>query len=287
LSAFSRTIKGIFTEEFMAFFKSLAGQVGVAWRNAQQTEKLIEARRQEKELEIAKTIQLSLLPSEVPHIPKLSLAGTCEPASQVGGDYYDFLFKEGEYLDILIADVSGHNVGAALLMAQARTFIHAMANKNLSPANILCSLNEFFYEDLTKAELFITMFYIHFHVETGRFSYASAGHNPPFLHRGARNMCERLDAEGLILGVQRNVIFEEKKDILGQQDTLLLFTDGITEAQNEKGDFYGDSRLQEFLLNARQTEPEDMISHLLDEVQQFAGKENFEDDVSVVILKPQ
>ena len=154
LSAFSRSIKGIFTEEFVEFFKSLAGQVGVAWRNANQTEKLIEARRQEKELEIAKTIQLSLLPSRVPHIPNLSLAGTCETARLVGGDYYDFLFKQGEYLDILIADVSGHNVGAALLMAQARTFIHAWANKNLRPAEIMCSLNEFFYQDLSKAELF-------------------------------------------------------------------------------------------------------------------------------------
>lgn len=92
LSAFSRSIKGIFTEEFMEFFKSLAGQVGVAWRNAHQTEKLIEARRQEKELEIAKTIQLSLLPAQVPEIPNLSLAGTCETARLVGGGLLRFPF---------------------------------------------------------------------------------------------------------------------------------------------------------------------------------------------------
>ena len=286
LSAFSRSIKGIFTEEFMEFFKSLAGQVGVAWRNAKQTEKLIEARRREKELEIAKTIQLGLLPSQVPHIPGLSLAGTCETARLVGGDYYDFLFKQGEYLDILIADVSGHNVGAALLMAQARTFIHALANKNLRPTEIMCSLNEFFYQDLTKAELFITMFYIHYHVETRRFSYASAGHNPPFLYRGKNNGCDRLDAEGLILGVRKEVDFEEKEDVLGPDDMLLLYTDGIIEAQNNQDDFFGDHRLNEFLVSSHQSEPTEIIRNLLEEVKQFTGKENFEDDVSLVVLKP-
>ena len=285
LSAFSRSIKGIFTEEFVEFFKSLAGQVGVAWRNDKQTEKLIEARRQEKELEIAKTIQLSLLPARVPEIPNVSLAGICETARLVGGDYYDYLFKKGEYLDILIADVSGHNVGAALLMAQARTFIHAWAAENLRPAEIMRSLNEFFYQDLTKAELFITMFYIHYHVETKRFSYSSAGHNPPIIYRGRDAFCERLDAEGLILGVQKEVEFEEKEGILHPEDTLLLYTDGITEAENSHNDFFGEYRLTDFLSKNHKSEPTLMIRLLLEEVKQFTEKESFEDDVSLVILK--
>lgn len=170
-------------------------------------------------------------------------------------------------------------------MAQARTFIHAWATKNLTPGEIMHSLNQFFYQDLTKAELFITMFYIHFHVKTRRFSYASAGHNPPIIYRGRDASCDRLDAEGLILGINKEVDFEEKEDILHPEDTLLLYTDGITEAENSHNEFYGEDRLTDFLSRNNRSEPTVMMNLLLQEVKQFSEKENFDDDVSLVILK--
>ena len=168
LSAFSRTSKGIFTEEFVELFGSLAGQIGVAWRNAQQTERLMVAREQQRELEIAKTIQLGLLPTTTPEIPGVRLAGICVPAKDVGGDYYDYLLQPDGGLGLVIADVSGHNVGAALLMAETRTLIRARYGLIGTPRETLAELNRFFYEDLSRAELFVTMFILEFHPESGR-----------------------------------------------------------------------------------------------------------------------
>ncbi|MCM2358443.1 MAG: SpoIIE family protein phosphatase, partial [Geobacteraceae bacterium] len=205
LSAFSKSMKGIFTDEFVELFNNLAGQIGIAIRNARQAEKLIQAKEHEKEMQIARTIQMGLLPTRAPDVRGVSLAGTCIPAREVGGDYYDFLQRGSAALDLVIADVSGHNVGAALIMAEVRTFTRAEAKIARSPGEIMSALNDFLYEDLTRAELFITMFYLNFDADTGKLSFASAGHNPPLVWRSGSRSCERLDAEGLILGVKRNV----------------------------------------------------------------------------------
>jgi phosphoserine phosphatase RsbU/P len=285
LSAFSRSAKGIFTDEFIELFKNLAGQIAVAWRNAQQTDRLIEAREQAKEMEIAKAIQLGLLPSRTPDVPGISLAGRCVPARQVGGDYYDFLARGKEAIDLVIADVSGHSIGAALIMAETRTFIQAKAQEIHSTSDILKAVNEFFYEDLTRAELFITMFYLQYRPASRRLSYSSAGHNQPLVARSATGACERLDAEGLILGVRRNVQFEEQSRQLHPGDLLLLYTDGITEAESPDGVFFGEDRLCSLLQEYRSLPPAEIIDCLLDQVRLFTGTHNFQDDVSLVVMR--
>ncbi len=284
LSAFSRSAKGIFTDEFVELFKSLAGQIGVAWRNAQQTARIIQAREQEKEMEIAKTIQISLLPTKVPAIQGISLAGVCVPASQVGGDYYDFL-PSTNALDLVIADVSGHNVGAALLMAQTRTFIQSKAIEHPSPSQIMSSINEFFYNDLTRAELFITMFYLRYHVEHRELSFASAGHSLPIVRRADTGTCEHLDAEGLILGVRKKVEFQENKVHLNPGDILVLYTDGVTEAEDHEGNFFGDERLCTLVKENANHRPDEIIDNILKQVRLFRGSQNFQDDVSLVVMK--
>uniref|UniRef100_UPI003D81AE81 SpoIIE family protein phosphatase n=1 Tax=Trichloromonas sp. TaxID=3069249 RepID=UPI003D81AE81 len=285
LSAFSKSAKGIFTSEFTELFKSLAGQVGVAWRNACQTEELISAKEHEREMQIAKAIQLSLLPRAIPDIQGISLAGICVPARQVGGDYYDFLPQGEDTLDLVIADVSGHNIGAALMMAETRTFIQAKAQSLPSASSVMSSLNEFFYQDLTNAELFITMFYLKYHAATRQISYASAGHNPPLIWRCGTKACERLDAEGLILGIKTDVTFEEKQVKLQSGDILLLYTDGITEAENREGGFFGEERLCAILNENNHLPPQEIINTLLDQVRIFSGQQNFKDDVSLVVMK--
>ncbi|AJF06935.1 sodium:solute symporter family transporter [Geoalkalibacter subterraneus] len=287
LSAFSRSVKGIFTDEFIELFRSLAGQIGIAWRNAMQTKELIEARGREREMEIAKNIQMSLLPTHVPKIEGITLAGMCVPARQVGGDYYDFLVRGENGLDIVIADVSGHNVGAALLMAETRAFIQARADGLGTPAEILDSLNRFFYEDLTRTELFITMFYLHYDAADRKILYANAGHNPPLLWRSESNTCEWLDAEGLILGVKPSVEFIEIRDQLHPGDMVLLYTDGITEAENDRGEFFGRERLCGLLNENSDDDPKKVLNMLLDQVRLFTGVQHFTDDVTMAIMKIQ
>ncbi len=285
LSAFSRSVKGIFTDEFVELFRSLAGQIGVAWRNALQTKELIEARGREREMEIAKNIQMGLLPTKVPDISGLSLAGICVPASQVGGDYYDYLVRDNGSLDIVIADVSGHNVGAALLMAETRTFIQARAHGINTPSEMMDALNRFFYADLTRAELFITMFYLNYNHQTRNITYASAGHNPPLIWRAGSNVCEWLDAEGLILGVKPAVTFDEETGRLQPGDVVVLYTDGIIEAENDRGEFFGVDRLCALLQENSSRQPQELIKVLLDQVRLFTGVQQFSDDVSLVILQ--
>ncbi len=287
LSAFSRSVKGIFTDEFVELFSSLAGQIGVAFRNARQTARLIEAREQERELQIAKEIQLGLLPSRVPKIPGVSLAGLCVPAHEVGGDYYDFLERGEGGLDLIIADVSGHNVGAALLMAETRTYIQARAQGIGEVDRIMAAINEFFYADLSRSELFITMFYVNFDAYSCRISYANAGHNLPFLWRQSLGRCERLDAEGLIFGVKRNIVFEKRETTLEAGDVLLLYTDGITEAEDSQRNFFGEDRLRQLFEELHHLPPQQIIDELLRQVRLFTGVQQFNDDVSLVVLQAE
>ena len=221
-----------------------------------------ERRRAEEsrhELEIAKNIQLSLLPDAPMNLPTVELAGVCVPASHVGGDYFDF-FSVTNSIDIVIADVSGHSVGAALIMVEVRSTLRAETRKvveaPMGPATILRDLNELMFDDLNKAELFITMFYLKYFPDSRILKYANAGHNWALLLRHDEASCAPLDAEGLVLGVRRDVAFEERSVSLAIGDKLLLYTDGITETQNADGTFFGTDRLCELFAAYREMSPE-------------------------------
>ncbi|MBE0576064.1 MAG: SpoIIE family protein phosphatase [Desulfuromonadales bacterium] len=285
LSAFSRTAKGIFTKEFVELFTSLAGMVGVAWRNAQQTEHLIRAREQQRELAIAKDIQLSLLPTSTPEVPGVALGGICIPAQEVGGDYYDYLHHEDGRLDLVIADVSGHNVGAALLMAETRTLIRSRKGHLNNPQEIIRELNQFFYEDLTRAELFITLFYLQFCPETRQITFASAGHSPTLLWQSKLKKCIRLDPEGLIIGVKEDFPYEQESLKLVDGDVLLLYTDGVIEAENDMNELFGEDRLVLLLEEHNKLPPQDMIDHIIEQVRLFSGHRSFKDDVSLIVMQ--
>lgn len=284
LSSYSRFAKGIYTDEFIELYKNLAAQIGIALRNARQTDRLIEASERDKELKIAESIQLGLLPKAMPEIPGLDIAGICVPAKQIGGDYYDF-FMHPDSFDVVIADVSGHNIGAALLMATARTFMQAQAQQQLSPQQTLEQLNKALYNDLSQAELFITMFYLRCERGKHQLVYANAGHNQPLLYRRAQDRFELLDAEGLILGIESEIGFEQCNTITEPDDLLLLYTDGIIEAENSAQELFGLQRLQNILREQWDKNSSDIINSIMDEVRLFQGRRHFRDDVTLVVLK--
>jgi phosphoserine phosphatase RsbU/P len=250
-----------------------------------------ERRRAEEsrhELEIAKHIQLSLLPDAPLVLPTAELAGVCVPASHGGGDYFDF-FHTSDAVDIVIADVSGHSVGAALIMAEARSTLRAATRKvagvPVGPAQVLRDLNELLYDDLTRAELFITMFYLKYLPDTRILKYANAGHNKALLLRVDDATCTALDAEGLVLGVRREVDFEERSVGLAAGDRLLLYTDGVTEAENQRGAFFDVAHLGALFSAYRTLPPEALIGALLAEVRAFCGETPIRDDISMLMLQ--
>jgi sigma-B regulation protein RsbU (phosphoserine phosphatase) len=146
-------------------------------------------------------------------------------------------------------------------------------------------LNQHLYEDLTSAELFITMFYVKFDVASRMLTYANAGHNHPLLYRHDTTGCIELDSDGLILGVYRDVVFEEKTIQLQKDDILLLYTDGITEAQNGSEELFGEERLCRVLTNSHNETPSRIIELILEEVAVFSGHQPLNDDVSIVVMK--
>jgi sigma-B regulation protein RsbU (phosphoserine phosphatase) len=296
LSVFSRTIVGLFNEPFLNLLESLAGQLAQAVKIVKEMEAkdrereekervLLENARVVKEMEIAKQIQLSLLPSAPPTLSGMTVAGRCKPAAHVGGDYYDY-FQHGDFgADMVIADVSGHSVGAALIMAETRSVLRAQARSDRSVGEILDTLNELLHDDLSGAELFITMFYVRYDTRRRLLSYANAGHNPPLIFRDGSATCVELDAEGLILGVKRRVDFEEKNIELRPGDVVLLYTDGITEARNPDGEFFGASRLCALLSDNSGREADEIIDVILANVESFSGGNALDDDISMVVLK--
>lgn len=285
LSAYSTTAKGLFTEEFIELSSSVANQVGIAWRNSCLTEEMIAVKEQEKELEIAKHIQHDLLPDKAPDIEGIELHGLCVPTNQIGGDYYDYLHRDRERIDLVIADVSGHSIGAALLIAETRAFIRAKSESLQGPAQIIRAVNSFILTDLDRAEMFITLFYASYDAINQTLRYASAGHNNPMIWRAGTGQCDHLDVNGLILGVKPDVIYEEKETEMASGDILILFTDGLTEAESRSGDFFGEERLEELLCEYHMLPSAQIIDRIMEQARLFTGTRSFRDDVTIVLMK--
>jgi sigma-B regulation protein RsbU (phosphoserine phosphatase) len=244
------------------------------------------------EMEIAKQIQLSLLPTAPLSGNGVLVAGMCLPATHLGGDYFDY-FSSGTAVDVVIADVSGHSVAAAMIMAEARTTLKMETHRMLKEttglpkgaAAILSNLNDLLFADLNRSDRFITMFYAQYDSATLELTYANAGHNRPLLLRQGSRICSELDAEGLILGVREDPYFEERRVRLRPGDAVLLYTDGITEAQSREGEFFGADRLRAVFAEQSENAPQDIIDGVMANLRGFCGSKAFSDDVSLVVLK--
>lgn len=239
----------------------------------------------QSEIKIAHQIQASLLPTASIKSDHFEVTGCCLPANQVGGDYFDYFIRNQDRLDMIIADVSGHSIGPALFMVEARSAIRTRANSSETPAETLSLLNTFLYEDLDNSDYFITLFYLQYDISNHRLHFANAGHPPPLLLSPFGSECRQLDADGLILGVRENVVFEEKTMTLSQGDLILLYTDGITEAENIHGEFFGLKRVNDILIQHAQQSPQMIIEALLEQLKQFCQTESFKDDITLMIFR--
>ena len=245
-----------------------------------------EAERQE--LLVARNIQQSLLPEEAIQLKDFKLAGLNVPAAMVGGDYYDVIVH-GDFIDVVIADVSGHSVGAALILSEIRSLLRAETRRYRfhppSTGKVLSVINEALFDDLTRAERFITVFYLRYELKTRRLCYSNAGHLPALLLQRDESGCRQLDAEGLVLGVQSHVDYEEKRLIVEPGSKILLYTDGATECRNEAGQFYESGRLATAFVQRRDLEPQAMMNDLLSGLRFFRGSSHFEDDITLVAIE--
>ena len=277
----------MFTAGDLKLLSTIATQTAIAIHNSRMIEALREAERVRQELEIAARIQQSLLPQQPPQVAGVELVGRCVPAANVGGDYYDFVVDKRGHLTLLIADVSGHSVGAALMMAMARSLLRRQIAEGKSPATVLSDTNAAMLEDLTNANLFITMFCARYDPETHRLTFANGGHNPPLLWCATEGRVLSLDADGLIVGVLEDVSYEEKTISLHPGDVLLLYTDGIVEARNPQGEFFGEERLRQLLRDHASETPGLLMERIQRAVQEHIQDAPQQDDITLLILKTQ
>ena len=243
-----------------------------------------EKERIQKELEIAKGIQQSFLPESAPAIPGIDLEGFNLPAAEVGGDFYDFIPVGSTSWGLVIADVSGKGVPAALFMALSRTLIRASAARNPDPVISIREANRSIYLD-SKTSMFVTLFYAILDTRKRTLTFVNAGHNPPLLLHSGSDGTTLLKARGIALGVIDEVDLEPVTVQLAKGDVVVLYTDGVTEATDEENREYGIGRLSSVVSASRDLPAKDMISSIVSDINAFAGTRPQFDDITLMVLK--
>jgi serine phosphatase RsbU (regulator of sigma subunit) len=260
----------------------ITSQAGIAIEEARLRGAEVARQRMEQELAVARDIQRSLLPLGAPPTPGWVIETAWQAARQVGGDFYDFIALPNNRLAIVIADVSDKGVPAALFMVLARSLMRASILSHHAPAEALKQANRLLLPD-NRAEMFVTVFCGVLDLKTGELRYASAGHNPPLLCRPDEVV--ELTARGIILGIMKKVRLEEKTIQLNPGDTLVLYTDGVTEAINDDEEQFGEERLEQVMCDHGDESLHELRQSLLDAVANFtAGRPPF-DDLTLVLVR--
>jgi sigma-B regulation protein RsbU (phosphoserine phosphatase) len=243
-----------------------------------------ELERREYEMETAKGIQQSLLPESPPQVEGFELAALSLPAWEVGGDFYDFISISQDKWGLVIADVSGKGVPAALFMALSRTLVRANAVGDLTASEAIQRANSLIAQD-ARSGMFVTLFYAVLESKRKRLNYVNAGHNPPLLLKGSAGGIILLQAKGIALGVMDDIDLEEGELELASNDTVILYTDGVTEAINEKEEQFGQERLMQVIAQSTDLPAQDLIDKIKEEVTAFAKGQPQFDDFTLVVLK--
>lgn len=249
-----------------------------------EKEKQAEQRQVAQELEIARQVQLRLLPTYVPQFQGLKLAGICVPARQVGGDYYDFIPLSSTKLAIAIGDVSGKGLPSALTMAQLQGMVRSNAYTYADdPAGMMAILNRVLLES-TDINRFVSFFYGVFDAALLTFTYANAGHNPALVLRNADPILH-LSTSGKVLGVDPDANYRVRSIALKPGDSLVLYTDGIIEATNKIEEEYGEKRLVDVISKNGLTSMNDLCNSVLSDVVQFSDDVPQQDDMTLVVFR--
>jgi sigma-B regulation protein RsbU (phosphoserine phosphatase) len=255
---------------------------------ARQRNRLIaEVRRQrdeyEHDLTLAAQVQRQVLPKP-PVCPNLELAAAMQTAQLLGGDYYDFFQISENIVDVVIADVSGHGAAASLLMPSLAVALRLRARELSGPAAILKDLDQVL-QQVTNSATFVTMFYARFDQANKTLQYANGGHNPPLLLRSSSGQSVELEAGGPIMGILKDAQFSDTVVALDPGDILTLFTDGVTEQENEAGDEFSIGRLEEVVRNKQTVPAASLVADITEAVSTFAGTKAQADDLTVVVAK--
>jgi serine phosphatase RsbU (regulator of sigma subunit) len=263
----------------------IAAQAGVALSQAALREEAQERKRLQAEMNLAHSIQRRLLPRANPAIAGLDVAGHNRPATETSGDYYDYVTLSDGRLGVIIADVTGHGLGAALLMTSARAFVRALCATEKDPARILSAANNLLEQDLENGN-FLSLCLAAFDPQTLMLEYASAGHDPPMVYRPAENSFAELESTGPLLGILPGAEFANGGPLpLQKGDVLLFMTDGLFECMNDSGETMGKERVADVLRAHAASDAESILAALLAAADAWTADQPPRDDITLVVAK--
>jgi len=248
----------------------------------------IERERIARELEIGQEVQKKLLPKMDFNIPGIDLAGFCLPAKEVGGDYYDIIEFENNQLGLLIGDVSGKGLPAAIYMTLTKGILQASIDSELSPAQALIKANRLIYQTIERG-FFVSLFLSILDTKKHELVFSRAGHNPIIHFQANSQTINYLKPDGIALGLEDGTIFEEKiqesKIKLNKDDLIVLYTDGFSEAMNEKEQEFSEESLAQIIKDNHKLTANGLLDIIFDELESFVGDSPRHDDMTIVILK--
>jgi serine phosphatase RsbU (regulator of sigma subunit) len=276
----------IFTRDDLSAIETFSDYASVAIENSRLLEQSIEKERLEKELDVAREIQRKILPADVPDYPNLEIASVFIPAFEVGGDYYDFFRISETKLGFVIADVSGKGISAAFIMAEVKGIFESLSKTIERPKEILIKANEILKETLD-SKTFVSAAYGYFDFNEKKLIFARAGHCPLFLIRDMNS--KQIRPSGLGLGLSSKEYFEQTLEEfsidLFRNDTIVLYTDGVTDAKNEQMEDFGDKYFLNVLQDNASLSAQELSNKIIREITVFSSQHNQYDDITLVIFK--
>lgn len=272
-----------FGEPDLYLLKTFANHAGVALENARLRLEALEKQRLSQELCVANQIQTALLPASPPRLVGLDVAGFLKPASEISGDFYDFIELDGEKLAVIIGDISGKGVAAGLLMAASRASLRTRIERLATLSEAVHEVNRLLVRDAQGR--FVTLFLGLIDMEKRTLSYSNSGHTPGLLFRKSFNRITELTTGGTILGAFQNFGYREETLAMDVGDTLILYTDGVLDEENPNGEKFGFERLHRVVEENTHTDALGITRAIADTVSRFSERSRQRDDLTVVAVK--
>lgn len=275
---------GPFTFRDERLLAAMASQAAISIENARLYQQEMQQQIIKRELETAHAIQASFLPDTIPQVDGWDIGALWRPIRSVAGDFYDFYRLDGDRLAVVIADVSGKGIPAALFMALSVTVLRFGISLRLPPEEVIQRANEIIISE-QRSKMFATTFVGYLDLAGGGLRFASGGHNPPLIYRAASGRCEAITSTGVAVGLFKGADFAGAAARLEPGDVLVLYTDGITEAINGDEDEFGEERLETLIIKHADLPAQALADLIMETIIAFAGDEELFDDATLVVVK--
>lgn len=273
-----------FNSNDLRLLSIIAPQSGQLIQNSQLQEEAIEKKRMEHELELARRIQMGLLPNLEHLTSDLDISSYFNPAEEVGGDYYDYFPLGDNQIGIVIADVSGHGASAAMMMTMVKGVLHSITHEFTSSDQALNDINSVLTRIVPKG-IFITMMFLVFDISKKVLRFSNAGHIPLLYYNSQSNSCQLVECRGCALNLTPEATFLVKEMAFKRDDLFFIYTDGVTEAVNEKMEMFEEARLIREVEDVAKESSVSVIDHLKAKLNDFTGRRPQEDDILMLALK--